>query len=122
MESSSQNSLNSLSARLPLFSLIAGICGLLACCSPPRQLLLGAIAIMLAWFSRTGRSFRGSARIGLILGILSIIISVTVFLYYMFTLRFLDDPANSELVREAIRQSQEILNYFQDSVNSAPAN
>lgn len=122
MEQSPQNSLNTVFSRFPLFSLIAGICSLLACCSPPKQLLLGAIAIILAWASKNGRPLGRTARIGLILGILSVIISIVIFVYYMFMLHFMDDPANSELVREAIRQSQELLKYFQNSMGNAPVN
>ncbi len=122
MEQSSQNSLNSIFTRFPLFSLIAGICSLLACCSPPKQLLLGAFAIILARASRNGRPLSKAARFGLILGIFSVIISIFIFVYYMLMLRFMDDPANSELVREAIRQSQELIKYFQNSANSVPVN
>lgn len=122
MEQSQQNGPNPFGINFPLLSLIAGICALVACCSPPRQMFCGACAIVLAYLSKQGRPFSKPALIGLIFGCLSVVCSILIFVQYVMALRVMSDPANSELVKEALRQSQEIMNYFQNYSNGVPVN
>lgn len=97
----------------PIFSLISGILALISCCTPPMQMLLGAAAVILAYISRQGKPLSSMARTGLILGILSILCSLLVFFQYMAAMQLMSDPANADLVNEAIRQYQAIMEQLQ---------
>ena len=94
------------------FSLAVGIFALFACVSPPIQLLLGATALMAAYFSKNGQPMTGPAIAGTIMGICGIISSFVFLAFYVFTLRLLDDPNNVAMQREIMRQYQDILNTF----------
>lgn len=103
--------------RLPLFSLLAGIIGILFCCTPPIQLILGAAAVLLAWISRNGRPYTRQSRAGLILGILSILCSILVFGNFVMAMNLIQDPANADLVRDFYTQTRELM----ESIGAAPA-
>lgn len=109
--------------RLARLSLLIGIGSLLACCTPPWQLFLGSVAAMLAYASKGDRPLSTAARVGLVLGILSIIISILNFACYMYLLQIADDPANAELVRQSYRQAQALFKYLEEYyLNGTPAN
>ncbi len=100
---------SALASRLSLFSLIAGILGLVSCCNPPIQLICGSSAAILAWLSRTQQPLTPRGVIGLVLGILSIIISILVFFQFMWAMEIIEDPANAELIRQFYQQTQEMM-------------
>ncbi len=73
--------------------MIVGIFSLLGCCIPFIQFPLAMIAIVLAILSRKGQPFSGFAVVGLVLGILSILVSVLMTVYWGYLLshpEFLD--------------------------------
>lgn len=98
--------------RLARLSLILGLCSILTCCDPPWQLFLGSVAAMLAYASKGDRSLSTAAWVGLVLGILSILISILNFACYMYMLKYADDPANVEMVRQIYRQTQALFQYL----------
>ncbi|HIT65384.1 MAG TPA: DUF4190 domain-containing protein [Candidatus Ventrimonas merdavium] len=98
-----------LSQRLPLFSLLAGIIGILFCCTPPVQLILGAAAVLLAWVSKNGRPYTRQSKAGLILGILSILCSILVFGNFVMAMNLIEDPANAELIRDLYDQTRDLM-------------
>ncbi len=61
---------------MALASMIIGIISIIACCMPIIQFPLGVAAIVLAVLSRKGRPFTGYAVAGLVLGIVSSVMSV----------------------------------------------
>lgn len=94
-------------------SLISGIFALVSCCFPPLQLLLGASAIMLAIVSKKGGPFPGTSMAGLILGILSVICSILMFINFVFTMQLMQDPANAKIVNQVMEQYQSLFDSFQ---------
>lgn len=94
-------------------SLVAGIFALISCCFPPLQLLLGAAAIMLAIVSKKGGPFPGMSVAGLILGILSVICSILMFINFVITMQLMQDPANAEIVKQVMEQYQNLFDSIQ---------
>ncbi|MCI9105111.1 MAG: hypothetical protein HFG56_05955 [Lachnospiraceae bacterium] len=94
------------------FSLAVGIFALFACVSPPMQLLLGASALMAAYFSKNGRPMTGPAIAGTIMGICGILSSFVFLAFYIFTIRMFNDPNYVAMHRELMRQYQDMMNAF----------
>lgn len=95
--------------KLPILSIIFGIQGILCCCNPPTQLILGGVAITLAWLSKNGKPLNGTAAAGLITGVISIILSLVVFAHYIWTMNIAQDPANNAMIRDIYQQTKDIL-------------
>lgn len=95
--------------KLPILSIIFGIHGILFCCNPPTQLILGGIAITLAWLSKNGKPLNGAATAGLVTGVISVILSLVVFAYYIWTLSIAQDPANNAMIRDIYQQTKDIM-------------
>ncbi len=96
-----------------IVSLVLAVSALFSCCTPPAQFFCGACAVMAAVLSRKGQPFSTMARTGLVIGILSIICSILVFIQYVTTMRLMSDPANAALVKEVTRYYQELMNQMQ---------
>ena len=112
MEEPQQNQPPKITINFALVSLILGFSALVSCCAPPMQFFCGASAVMAAFLSKKGH-FSGMARVGLILGILSILSSILIFIQYVTALRLMSDPANAALVKEATLYYEEIMKSFQ---------
>lgn len=97
------------------FALISGVFGLAAFCFPPAQLLFGAAAVMLSVLSKKGKTFSGMAKAGLILGIISIILSILLFFYFLIAMQMIKDPANAQMVQEIMRQYQSLFESMQQT-------
>lgn len=93
---------------MAIFSMIAGILALICCCVPPLQFLLGITALLLAIFSKKGQPFSGFAIAGLILAILSLIISVLMVLYIVWAYSLMSDPQYAPLFNEAMEMYQQM--------------
>lgn len=98
---------------LSTLSLVAGIFALVSCCFPPLQLFLGASAIMLAILSKKGAPFSKRALTGLIIGIISAVCSVLIFLNFLLTVTFMKDPANAALINQIMEQYQTLFDSMQ---------
>lgn len=112
MEQESKGWYQAFSARLPIFSLLSAILALISCCNPPQQFLFGAAAVILAILSKNETVMDSTAKIGMILGILSIIISLIVFFQYVAAMHIIGDPANADLVQEVLQQYKELFQEF----------
>lgn len=112
MEQPQQNQPVKITINFAIVSLVLGFSALVSCCAPPMQFFCGSAAVMTAFLSRKER-FSTTARVGLILGILSIICSILVFIQYVAALRMMSDPANAALVKEATRYYEEIMRSLQ---------
>lgn len=110
MEQNNMPDLGKMSGTLSIVSLILGIFAIMSCISPPVQLLFGAMALMTAYLSRNRKRLTGPAVAGTILGILGIIFSILLFIYFMATVRLMDDPANIALFQQAMSQYQDLIN------------
>ncbi len=99
--------------RFATLSLVAGIFGLISCCFPPTQLLFGAGAVMLAIVSKKGSPFSGPAIAGLVLGTLSIICSILMFINFVITMQLVQDPANAQIVNQVMEQYESLFNSLQ---------
>jgi len=62
-------------------SMVIGIVSILFVCFPPAQLVLGVLAIMFAYLSKTGSAFTSYAMTGFIIGTMSCIVS-----FYFWTI------------------------------------
>ncbi len=113
MEQPQQNQPPKAFINYPVVSLVLSICALFSCCTPPAQFFCGACAVMAAVLSRRDHTFSTMARIGLVIGILSIVCSVLIFVQYVATMRIMGDPANAALVKEVTRYYQEFMNQLQ---------
>lgn len=96
--------LTSMSGTFAIISLAVGILGLISFFYPPAQLLCGATALILAYLSRTGKKLTGLAIGGIVLGIISILLSIFFFQCFLSALRFMDDPANVAAYNSAMEQ------------------
>lgn len=110
---------DSLYNKLSIFSIMAGILALTFCCYPPVQLVLGAAAVMLAYLSKNSKPFTAPAIIGMIMGILSIIISILMFVQFIWAMDLMADPSNAAMVKEIYRQYQDMFNSL---MQTQPAN
>lgn len=100
----------SLYDNLAVFSIAAGLFALSSCCSPPVQLVFGAAAVMLSWLSKNGKPMAVPAVIGMVMGIVSIVLSILIFIQYIWAMDLMADPNNVSMVKEVFRQSQDVLN------------
>lgn len=94
---------------MALASMITGIFGLLACCAPPLQFILGMISLLLAIFSKKEKPFSGFAIAGLIISILCLVISVGMVLAVIWASEQMKNPEYAALYREILQMYQEIL-------------
>lgn len=94
--------------KLPTLSIMVGIFGLTSCCYPPLQLVLGAAAVMLAYLSKNGKPLSAPAVAGTVLGVASIVLSIFIFLQYIWVMDLMADPANSAMMKEVFRQYREL--------------
>lgn len=81
-------------------SMIVSIFGLLSCCAPPLQFVLGMAGLLLAVFSKKGRPFSGFAVAGMIMSILSLVISIFMVLYIVFITSLVRDPQYGPMINE----------------------
>lgn len=110
---------DSLYNKLSIFSIMAGVLALTSCCYPPVQLVLGAAAVMMAYLSKNSKPFTIPAIIGMIMGVLSIIISVLIFVQFVWAMDMMSDPSNAAMVKEIYRQYQDV---FNNLLQTQPAN
>lgn len=94
-------------------SLITGIFGIISCCFPPMQLLFGAGAIMLAVISKKGEPFAGISIIGIVLGILSVICSLVMFVSFAYTMKLMQDPEYARIINQMMEEYQDIFKTYQ---------
>lgn len=88
---------------MALASMLLGIFSLINCCIPFFQFPLAALAIVLAIISRKGRPFHGFAIAGLVIGILSVVISIGMTFYWGLVLEMMQDPEFMEMYDEIMR-------------------
>ncbi len=77
---------------LALASMIVSIFALLSCCVPFIQFPLAVVAIVLVILSKKGQPLHGFAIAGLVLSILSIVISIAAVFYYGAVFQLMSDP------------------------------
>ena len=92
---------------LALASMLIGIFSFINCCIPFIQFPLAVTAIVLAIISKKGRPFTGFAIAGLVVGIISVLISLGMTLYWGLVLDMMQDPEFMEIYNE-IMQMYEI--------------
>lgn len=92
-----------------LFSLFTGFMGMTTCCYPPLQLVLGAAALILAYISKTEHPLTGQGKVGMVLGIISVIVSLLMFAQFVLAIHIMDDPANAPMIRDIFKQYQDLL-------------
>ena len=87
---------------LALASMIVGIFALLACCIPFVQFPLAVVSIVLVVLSKKGQPLNGFAIAGLVLAIISIIISILMTLYWGFLISMMNDPEFLSIYNEML--------------------
>ena len=86
---------------MALAAMIVGIFSLLSCCIPPLQFALSVVGILLVIFSKKGgKPWSGFAIAGLVLSILSLIISIVMVIYVIFAFQMMRDPQYAPLFNE----------------------
>ena len=88
---------------LALASMLLGIISLINCCIPFFQFPLATAAIVLAIISKKGRPFHGFAIAGLVIGIISVLISIGMTFYWGLVLEMMQDPEFMEMYDEIMR-------------------
>ena len=78
--------------RLAVASMIVGIFAMLTCCIPFIQFPLAVVTIVLVILSKKGKPFNGFAVAGLVLGILAVIISIGMTIYWGVLISLMKDP------------------------------
>lgn len=99
---------DSLYYKLAIFSIMTGIFALTSCCYPPLQLVFGVAAVLLAWLSKNGKPFAVPAIIGLIMGVVSVLISILMFVQYVWAMSLMSDPSNAAMVKDFYQQYQNV--------------
>lgn len=93
-------------------SLITGILGFISCCAPPLQFFLGVAGILLVIFSKKGKPMHPCAVAGLVLSILSLIISIAMVAYMVILYNIMKDPSLNpelyQLINEYMRQYESL--------------
>lgn len=85
---------------MALASMIVGIFSLLSCCFPPLQFVLGIVGILLVIFSKKGKPWSGYAIAGLVMSIISLLISIVMVLYLALAFQMMRDPQFAPLFNE----------------------
>lgn len=88
---------------LALASMLLGIFSLINCCIPLFQFPLAALAIVLAVISKKGQPFHGFAIAGLVIGIISVLISIGMTFYWGLVLEMMQDPEFMEIYDEIMK-------------------
>lgn len=91
---------------LALASMIFGILALLACCIPFIQFPLAVVAIVLVILSKKKQPFSGFAIAGLVMGIIAIIISILMTLYWGALISMMNDPEFMDIYNELLKTYQ----------------
>lgn len=104
-----------LASILATYSMFCGIMGLFFCFIPPVQLFVGSSALILAYASCIGRRRTGKATAGAVLGVISILLSILLFLNFIISIRLLDDPANAAFMREIWKEYADLFNSVKSS-------
>lgn len=82
---------------------VISIFGFLSCCIPPLQFILGMAGLLLAIFSKKGKPFSGFAVAGLVLSILSLLISIGMIIYMVFVFNMMKDPEYAHMFNEIMQ-------------------
>lgn len=85
---------------LALASMIVGIFALITCCVPFIQFPLAVTAIVLVILSKKKQPLSGFAIAGLVMGILAILLSIVMLLYWGAYLQLMNDPEFSKILDE----------------------
>ena len=89
-----------------LASMIFGILALVACCVPFIQFPLAVVAIVLVILSKNRQPLTGFAIAGLVLGIIAIIMSIAMTIYWGYAFSLMNDP-------EFIQMYNDMMNMYQ---------
>lgn len=85
---------------LATFALISGVCSLTLLYDPPKQMLFGAIAVLLAYASRSGKKLSDISMAATVLGVISIFCSIIIFIAIVIFFSLMRDPVNAPVFRE----------------------
>lgn len=91
---------------MALASMIVGIFALLTCCIPFIQFPLAVIAIVLVILSKKGRPFHGFAIAGLVMAIISVLISIGMTFYWGYVIKLMNDPEFMSMYNEIMEMYQ----------------
>ena len=91
---------------LALASMIVGIFALITCCVPFIQFPLAVTAIVLVILSKKKQPLSGFAIAGLVMGILAILLSIVMLLYWGAYLQLMNDPEFSKILNEIMEMYQ----------------
>lgn len=91
---------------MALASMIMGIFALLTCCIPFIQFPLAVIAIVLVILSKKGRPFHGFAIAGLVMAIISVIVSIGMTFYWGYVIKLMNDPEFMSMYNEIMEMYQ----------------
>ena len=91
---------------LALASMIVGILALITCCVPFIQFPLAVTAIVLVILSKKKQPLSGFAIAGLVMGILAILLSIVMLLYWGAYLQLMNDPEFSKILNEMMEMYQ----------------
>ena len=89
-----------------LASMIFGILALVACCIPFIQFPLAVVAIVLVILSKKKQPLSGFAIAGLVLGIVSIVISIAMTFYWGYVISIMNTPEFWEMYNEMMQVYQ----------------
>ena len=91
---------------LALASMIVGIFALITCCVPFIQFPLAVTTIVLVILSKKKQPLSGFAIAGLVMGILAILLSIVMLLYWGAYLQLMNDPEFSKILNEMMEMYQ----------------
>ena len=91
---------------LSLASMIVGIFALITCCVPFIQFPLAVTTIVLVILSKKKQPLSGFAIAGLVMGILAILLSIVMLLYWGAYLQLMNDPEFSKILNEMMEMYQ----------------
>ena len=101
---------------LAIYALISGVCSLTLLWDPPKQMLFGAIAVILAYASKSGKKLSDISMAATVLGIVSIVCSIVIFAAIVIFFSLMRDPANAPAFRELF----DLMEQFINSPNNLP--
>ncbi len=87
-------------------ALVLGIFSLLSCCIPFIQFPLAVITIVLVILSKKGRPLTGFAVAGLVMGIISILISIGMTFYWGVVISMMKDPEFMDMYNKILEMYQ----------------
>ncbi len=108
---------------MAILGIVSGVLAIMMFSDPPMTLCFGAVAIVLAWLSRSynNRHFSRMAMVAFVLGIVGIILSLFIFFNFMLAMAIMDDPESiaASMDPASAEEFRGMIDYYRNALSGA---